>query len=100
MAAWWCWHQPWVHARSGGQQPSASLTSCPPHAGLHGGTNILEQHCGSPIVLLLLMQIFHGGFWMALFSLYARLPVRFNAVALPLVAVLPVRSSRVPAMAR
>lgn len=64
----------------------------PQPAVLHGGTNILrhENVEGSPLLLLALLSICNTAVWLALFSLFVRLPVRFNCVTLPILALVPV----------
>ncbi|KAI7841958.1 hypothetical protein COHA_004485 [Chlorella ohadii] len=65
---------------------------------LHGGTNFLVQHKGSPLLLLAFLCIHNAALWAAIGALYARLPLRFNAVLLPLLATIPAAAS--PALCR
>lgn len=50
------------------------------------------------MLLLAYLCIFNAALWLALFSLYASLPVRFLAVVLPLLAAIPAAAS--PALCR
>lgn len=74
-------------AINNGAAPSRLAT-----AALNGGTNILEWHHGSPVLLLALLLVFNGGLWLCIFSLIGDLPLALNAAALPLLAAVPVSS--------
>ncbi len=82
------------------QAPSPPLPPAPLPlpAALHGGTNFLVQHKGSPLLLLAFLCIHNAALWAAIGALYARLPLRFNAVLLPLLATIPAAAS--PALCR
>lgn len=71
-------------------RPLGSPLPCPAAAALHGGTNILEWHRGSPLRLLALLNVYNGGLWLFTFSIVADLPLALNAVALPCLAAIPV----------
>lgn len=62
-------------------------------AALHGGTNILAWHHGSPGLLLVLLLVYNGGLWLCAFSIVANLDLAFNLLALPALAVIPVRGA-------
>lgn len=89
-------------AWEGGAPPGVLRSEPPPTdshellaaAGLHGGTNILAWHHGSPGLLLLLLLVYNGGLWLCAFSIVANLPLAFNLVALPALAVVPVSERR------
>ena len=49
----------------------------------------MAQHCGSPLLLLALLQICNSALWLLLYSLHSRLLVQWCCVCLPALAVLP-----------
>lgn len=63
------------------------------HQVLHGGTWPHELHFGQPL-LLLALQLSGAPLFMFTYSVNARLAVRWNYVALPLLALLPLKAGR------
>ena len=53
-----------------------------------------QHHGGSALCLLCLLQLANGAFWLALYALYARLPVAFCRLALPALAAQALCGSR------
>ncbi len=58
-----------------------------PSAALYGGTNILEHHAGSPLLLLALLQVYSPALWIFIYALYGCLLLSWNLLALPLVTL-------------
>ena len=68
-------------------RPPASLP-----AAVHGRSNVMDHHGGSPLRMLLLMLLCNSAVWLCLYFLYARLLWVCSLVALPLAALPSVRT--------
>jgi hypothetical protein len=62
-------------------------------AALHGGTDVMGYHAGSPLLLLVVLQVCNPALWTLLYSLHSRLVVRWSRLGLPALAVLPLWQS-------
>lgn len=56
---------------------------------LHGNSNVLGQHGGSPLRMLTILLLAGPAIALSLYALYTRLSLAWNAVALPLLAAIP-----------
>lgn len=56
---------------------------------LHGNSNVLGQHGGSPLRMLTILLLAGPAIALSLYALYTRLSLAWNVVALPLLAAIP-----------
>ena len=54
---------------------------------VHGGSNVLAQHRGSELALLVLMTLHSTVFWVSIYALRGRLAFGVNQLALPLLTL-------------